>query len=118
MSQVTVISGVERRRAWTDEQKLALVAAASAPGSSVARVARDADLRPSQIYRWRRDIERDGASGAAAERGFAPVLIHAAGDDVRSIEGGIIVEVGRAVVRIAADVPPALASAVVRSLRR
>ena len=59
MSQVMVISGVERRRVWTDEQKLALIAAASAPGASVAQVARDADLRPSQIYRWRRDLERE-----------------------------------------------------------
>jgi transposase len=56
MSQVTVISGVERRRVWTDEQKLALIAAASAPGSSVAQVARDVDLRRSQIYRRRRDL--------------------------------------------------------------
>lgn len=118
MSQVTVISGVERRRVWTDEQKLALVAAASAPGASVARVARDADLRPSQIYRWRRDLEREASAGMSAEPGFAPLLIHAAGDDVRRIGGGIIVEVGGAVVRIAADVSPALASAVVRSLRR
>lgn len=42
------------------------------------------------------------------------MLIHAVGDDVR----GIVVEVGRALVRIAADVTPALASAVARSLRR
>ena len=117
MSQVTVFSGVERRRVWTDEQKLALIAAASAPGSSVAQVAREADLRPSQIYRWRRDLERDVASGVA-EPGFAPLLIQAAGDDTRRIEGGIIVEIGGAVVRIAANVSPTLASAVVRSLRR
>ena len=119
MSQVTVISGVERRRVWTDDQKLALIAAASAPGSSVAQIARDADLRPSQIYRWRRDLERDAASGVSATAGFAPLLIHAAGDDnAHRIEGAIIVEVGGAVVRIAAGVSPALASAVVRSLRR
>ena len=118
MSQVTVFSGVERRRVWTDEQKLALIAAASAPGSSVARVAQDADLRPSQIYRWRRDLERDIASGVSAEPGFAPLLIEAGADHARHLEGGIIVEVGGAVVRIAATVSPTLASAVVRSLRR
>ena len=32
-SQVTIISDVERRRAWTDEQKRALVAAANAQHS-------------------------------------------------------------------------------------
>jgi transposase len=118
MSQVTVISGVERRRPWSDEQKLAFIAAASAPGASVARVARAADLRPSQIYRWRRDLARDAAAGMSAEPGFAPLLIQAAGDNKHRSEGGIIVEIGGAVVRIAADVSPTLASAVVRSLRR
>ena len=56
MSQVTVISGLERRRVWTDDQKRALVAAACEPGASVAEIARRADLRPSQLYRWRRDL--------------------------------------------------------------
>ncbi len=32
MGQVTVISGAERRRLWSDEQKLALIEAAFAPG--------------------------------------------------------------------------------------
>lgn len=119
MSQVTVISGVERRRPWSDEQKLAFIAAASAPGASVARVARAADLRPSQIYRWRRDLARDAAAaGMSAEPGFAPLLIEAGTDDSRRLENGIVVEIGGAVVRIAADVSPTLASAVVRSLRR
>jgi transposase len=55
----------------------------------------------------------------SAAPGFAPLLIQAAGDDnAHRIEGAIIVEVGGAVVRIAADVSPALALAVVRSLRR
>ncbi|WP_010188541.1 transposase, partial [Sphingomonas sp. PAMC 26605] len=56
MGQVTVISGAERRRLWSDEQKLALIEAAFAPGAKVARVAARADLWPSQIYRWRRDL--------------------------------------------------------------
>ena len=51
MGQVTVYSGVERRRRWTDEQKRALIEAAFAPGAIVAEVARFADVRPSQSYR-------------------------------------------------------------------
>jgi len=35
MSQITVISGPERRRVWSDEQKRELVAAVSAPGANV-----------------------------------------------------------------------------------
>jgi transposase len=56
MAQITVISGVERRRHWRDDQKLALVRAATAPGASVLAIARSADVTPSLIYRWRREI--------------------------------------------------------------
>jgi transposase len=45
MSQITVISGPERRRVWTDQQKRELAAAVSAPGANVAEIARRADLR-------------------------------------------------------------------------
>lgn len=68
MSQITVISGPERRRVWTDQQKRELVAAVSAPGANVAEIARRADLRPNQIYRWRRQM------GQAAQ-GFAEVQV-------------------------------------------
>jgi hypothetical protein len=37
MTQITVLSGVERRRHWSEERKLALVDAAIVPGASVAR---------------------------------------------------------------------------------
>ena len=111
MSQVTIISGVERRRVWTDEQKKrALVAAACEPGANVAEIARRADLRPSQLYRWRRDL-------AKAAPGFAAVMVST--DHVQAASGAaMVVELGGAVLRIAADAPPALVSAVVRSLRR
>ena len=38
MGQITVFSGAERRRQWSDEQKLGFVAAAFAPGAVVAEV--------------------------------------------------------------------------------
>ena len=110
MSQATVISGVERRRVWTDEQKRALVAAACEPGASVAEIARRADLRPSQLYRWRRDLTEPTAAFAAVT--VSPEPLPAAEQPV------IVVELGGAVLRIAADASPALVSAVVRSLRR
>ncbi|MET3760076.1 transposase [Sphingomonas sp. UYEF23] len=107
---MTIISGVERRRVWTDEQKRALVAAACAPGASVAEIARRADLRPSQLYRWRRDLAEPVSPG------FAAVTVSAEPEPA----GGcaVMLEVGGAVLRIAADAPPVLVAAVVRSLRR
>ncbi len=111
MSQVTVFSGVERRRVWTDEQKQSLVAAVCQPGANVAEIARQADLRPSQLYRWRRDLAEPAAPG------FAAITVSAEPTPTGS-EAAIVVELGGAVLRIAADAPPALVAAVVRSLRR
>ncbi|WP_445242395.1 transposase, partial [Microcoleus sp. S13_C5] len=58
------MSGVERRRRWTEEQKQALVTAISQPGANIADIARRADLRPGQIYRWRRQMLGDAAGFA------------------------------------------------------
>ena len=110
MSQVTIISGVERRRVWTDEQKRALVAAACEPGASVAEIARRADLRPSQLYRWRRDLAEPVSPG------FAAVTVSAEPEPVAGC--AVVLELGGSVLRIAANAPPALVAAVVRSLRR
>ena len=111
MSQVTLISGVERRRVWTDEQKRALVAAACEPGVSVAEIARRADLRPSQLYRWRRDLAEPAVPG------FAALTVSPEPEPIAP-GAAVVLEIGGAVLRIAADAPPALVSAVVRSLRR
>ena len=110
MSQVTVISGLERRRVWTDEQKRVLVASACEPGASVAEIARRADLRPSQLYRWRRDLAEPVSAG------FAAVTVSLEPESVAGC--AVVLELGGAVLRIAADAPPALVAAVVRSLRR
>lgn len=108
MGQVTIISGVERRRAWSDEQKRALVMAVSQPGANVAEIAREADLRPGQIYRWRRQMFGDA-------EGFAAVAVQP--DLTPPVGSAVVVELGNIVVRISADTSPDLASAVLRSLR-
>src|SRR5712691_8665221 len=68
MSRVEVITGPERRRRWSDEQKRAIVAASLAPGAVVREVARRTDVCPGQIYRWRQEFR-------AVADGFAQVLI-------------------------------------------
>jgi hypothetical protein len=45
MSGVEVLSGPERRRRWSAEQKRSVVAEAFAPGASVCEVARRRDVR-------------------------------------------------------------------------
>ena len=68
MSRVEVLSGPERRRRWSTEQKRSIVAEGFAPGASVREVARLRDVVPGQIYRWRRDLRSDAT-------GFAEVVI-------------------------------------------
>ena len=116
MGQVTVYSGVERRRQWSVEQKRSLVEAAFAPGVVVAEVARAADVRSSQLYRWRRDLCGVGL----AVTGFAPVVISAAPRDATPPPppAAVTIEIGGSVVRIAADAPAKLVTAVLRSLAR
>jgi transposase len=49
MARVEVISGVERRRRWSADQKRAIGAAAFSPGAVVSEVARRADVNSGQI---------------------------------------------------------------------
>jgi transposase len=68
MARVVLITGPERRRRWTDEQKRVIVAASLAPGAVVSEVARRAAVCPGQIYRWRQELR-------TIANGFAQVLI-------------------------------------------
>ena len=70
MARLQIITGLERRRSWSEEQKRAIVAAAFAPGAIVANVARRADVCAGQIYRWRQELCRAGG-------GFSEVVIAA-----------------------------------------
>jgi len=61
MSQITVLTGPERRRRWPEEQRRKIVTEAFAPGASVAVVARQYDLATSLIYKWRQQaLEANG----------------------------------------------------------
>ena len=113
MASIEVLSGPERRRRWSIEQKQAIVVAAFGPGAIVRDVARQADVTPSLIYRWRRDLR-------AAANGFARVLVAPAGDGV-AVPPVPAIEIefaGNARMRIPASVSPALAAAVVAALAR
>ncbi len=111
MGQVQVISGVERRRRWNDEQKQAIVAAAFAPGAVVTEVARRADINSGQIYRWRRDLR-------AEPPGFAEVVVSSTGPSNISVSVIEIALSDGTRVQIPAMTPPELASAVVKALVR
>jgi transposase len=111
MIRVELLSGPERRRRWTSDQKRSIVAEAFGPGASVCEVARRMDVVPGQIYRWRHELR-------TAAAGFAAVVV-APEPSERSTVGvtAMEIELGRDIrVRIAATAPKELASAVIKAL--
>ncbi len=58
MDRIEVITSVERRRRWSAAEKARLVAAMDEPGAVVSEIARKAEVNPSLLYRWRRDLGR------------------------------------------------------------
>ena len=119
-----MITGPERRRRWSEEQKRAILAESFAPGAVVSDVARRADISAGQIYRWRQELRATAA-------GFTPVLIAPAESPAATAKDGsapaaepaIEVEFtgkarGKARVRIPGSIPAALAAAVVKALSR
>jgi len=53
-----IITGVERRRRWRIEDKLRIVAEASAPGANVTAIARRHDVSRGLLWTWRRQARR------------------------------------------------------------
>ena len=79
MSDATaeVLGRVERRRRFSVEQKLAVLAEAMAPGANISAVARRHGLLPAQVYKWRRLAELGviGVPGASELPSFVAVEI-------------------------------------------
>ncbi len=71
------ILGRERRRQWSQAEKLDIVAAVGANGETLARVARRYDVSRSQIYNWRHLFRKRGLLSAPVGPIFLPVDIGA-----------------------------------------
>jgi transposase len=57
---VEIFTGPERRRRWSEEEKLQLVEEACRPGQSVSQVARQRGINASQLFAWRRQALAKG----------------------------------------------------------
>jgi transposase-like protein len=69
-----IITGIERRRRWRDEDKLRILAEIDRPGSKVSEVARRHDVSRGLVWQWRRDL-RDGRLHEAGSRHFIPLRV-------------------------------------------
>jgi len=111
MTMVTVLSGPERRRRWTDDQKQRILEESLVPGASVVEVARRHDVHPNLLHLWRRQARVEGApTRVEVEPGFVPISIAAPGGHAETstvgVAGAASIEVvlrnGR-VLRVAVD---------------
>ena len=115
-----VLSGPERRRRWSDGEKIAIVREASDGTSSVAEVARRHDLSRQQIYQWRSAMRRgemvDGGGGKFLAVEFAGDITAGAPsrDDPRDAIVEVSLRKGRA-LRVPASIAPAVLTALIRA---
>lgn len=82
---------VERRRHWSDEEKLAILKETTQPGAIMAVVARRYGIGTGQLYTWRKQLLR----GAMA--GFVPVEL------APTEPQGTSLEIGRIEIRRGGD---------------
>lgn len=126
MGQVTVFSGPERRRRWTDEERLQIVTEAFAPGARVADACRRHDVSSGLIYTWRRKLLDTGAAHEGDVPEVLPVPVFAqavVGEDPAAAASGaehpaMIIELPRGKrLSIFAAASPALVAAALKGLR-
>jgi transposase len=98
-----VLVRIERRRRWSDEEKLAILKETTEPGAIMSLVARRHGIGTGQLYTWRRHL----LHGAMA--GFVPVELASpsppskagAAGRIEIHAGGLTVSVGGVVDRAA-----------------
>ena len=110
-----MITGVGRRRRWTDEEKAWIVAESLDPATTVSAVARRYGLHASQLFVWRQQLAAPAAREAPA---FVPVVV--AEDGAASpdeMAGRMEIALGPAVIRVGTDVDAAALRRVLEVVR-
>ena len=67
VDRVEIVTGRERRRRYSLEQKLALVEETMQPGMTVSAVARIHGVSPSLLFNWRRLMTQGGQVAVKAD---------------------------------------------------
>ena len=136
--RIEVITGVERRRRWTAEEKARIVAESSRPGVCISEVARRHGVSRSLLFNWRREMRQrpspeqafvpirivDEASAAAAvvgeqRRGAGSAAAEPGSVAVAQLPAGSIdIAMGKVRVRISGMVDAATLREVLRELGR
>jgi transposase len=130
MTQIEIITGVERRRIWTLGDKERILREAFAPGVSAKAYARQNDMSSALLFTWRKKLW-----GSKREPGFTPIIAVDVDNSVSSLplanssvipvnrsashpagQNEIVVEANGRRACIPSTMPPELAAAVVAAL--
>lgn len=71
------ILGLERRRRWGGDEKLAIVLSVGVGGATVTQVAQRHEVTRQQIYAWRHDLKKKDLMSPLADAVFLPVEMSA-----------------------------------------
>ena len=122
MGQITVYSGPERRRRWSDEQRLQILTEAFAPGASPTDVARRHEISTGLLYTWRKKLSAGEVAPVISNEGcpgFAEaVIVDDHSTAMPDIGAALVIELARGRrVTIFPSASPALAAAALKALR-
>jgi transposase len=112
--RIEVITGVGRRRRWSDEEKARIVAESLDPATTSSAVARRYGLHASQLFVWRQQF---AAPAAREALGFVPVVVAEGTATPAERAGRMEIALGPAVIRVGADVDAAALRRVLEVVR-
>jgi transposase len=112
--RLEVITGVGRRRRWSDEDKARIVAESLDPATTSSAVARRHGLHASQLFVWRQQL---AAPAARDTPEFVPVLVAEDSTAPAEVPGRIEIALGAAGVRVGTDVDAAALRRVLEVVR-
>src|SRR5574342_980085 len=135
LRRIELITGAERRRRWSAEEKAEIVTESLVEGAVVSDVARRHGLSPQQLFGWRarlRDAVKGSAPSSDTTPSFVPAIVGneppspaapalpaavmamgAAGVAPASIE----IALGGVIVRVRGEADPRVLTAVLKALR-
>jgi transposase len=126
--RIEVLTGVERRRRWRDEDKARLVAESLAPGVTVSEVSRRHGVAQSVLFAWRRQAREGLLAASVPTPDLLPVRIQREEARTSSLPeapaqlpppGVIEIDLGgRVCVRVGYDVDAEALRRVLGTLRR
>jgi transposase len=119
--RLEVLTGVVGRRRWSAEDKARIVEETFAPGARVSEVARRHDIRPQQLFGWRREMRLPEPEPPMT---FVPALIEppekaerAPPKPARSGRGDIELEIDGVVVCVRRGAEARTVAAVIKALK-